>query len=175
MRKPEYQQLSGRSYGLRGIGSLWLGDGHLLEVVAILPVERYRRWYLRDIQALVARRSWKRIAWNLVWGIASGIALSSAAGLIGLAAVEEMGPGQVALYTFGALSGAIGVVSAVLVLVNTVLGPTCTVYLQTPRALVTLSAPTRERGFRRLVAQLRPVLELAQRPPATEAAPSAIS
>jgi len=171
MKAPSYQRLSGRSFALSGVASLWIGEGHVLEVVSMMPIERYRRWYLRDVQALVARRSGKRTAWNLAWGIAAGLALALATALLGLAAAQD-GQAQIVMRVFAALSGGLALLGAVLVLVNTLFGPTCTVFIHTPQAVIELAAPTRQRGFQRLVAQLRPLLEAEQSFPADQAATS---
>ena len=157
MTAAKYARLSGRSYGISGISRLWLGEGHVLEVSSALAFERYRRWYLRDLQILFARRSGKRMAWNLVWGIVAGAMLGIAGGLLGLSSVGgESHQAELTLRGFAALSGAIGLAGAALMLVNTLLGATCTVYIQTPRGVTTLAAPTRQRAFEKLLARLGP-------------------
>jgi len=152
----KYVRLKGRSYGLSGIARLWLGEGHILEVSSAVAMERYRRWYLSDLQVLFARRSAKRLAWNVAWGSAAGLMLAIAGGLLGLSTVGDESPqSQIALQVFAGLSGAVGLASAVLMLVNTLLGATCTVYIQTARGVSVLAAPTRQRAFDALLAKLR--------------------
>ena len=83
-----FQRLTARSFGLAGSASLWLGDGHLLQAASGLAIERYRRWYLREVQAFLVRRTRKRMAWNFVCGILGGLALAATAGFLGLAATS---------------------------------------------------------------------------------------
>lgn len=164
MAESSYQRLTGRSYGLRGITSLWLGDGHLLQVASALVAESYRRWYLVEVQAIVARRSRKRMAWNLVWGILGGAAIGVSAGFLGLAAASGAErEAQIVLRILAGLSGGIAAAAALLMLINSSLGPTCAVFIQTPHGLDPLGAPTRERALNRLLARLRPQIEVAQR------------
>ena len=163
MAESNYQRLTGRSYGLQGIGTLWLGDGYLLQVSSTLVSETYRRWYLVNVQELIARRSKKRMAWNIVWGIVGGGAFGVTAGFLGIAAATGAErEAQAVLRVFAGLSGILGVVGVLLMLINTALGPTCAVYIQTPHGLDPLGAPTRQRAFDRLLTQLRPQIELAQ-------------
>lgn len=164
MAESTYQRVTGRSYGLGGVTTLWLGEGHLLQVASMLVIETYRRWYLVEVQAIVARRSRKRMAWNLVWGIVGGAAIGISAGFLGLAvASAPEREAQMVLRVLAGLSALIGAVGALLMLINTALGPTCAVFIQTPHGLEPLGAPTRERAFDRLLARLRPQIEAAQR------------
>jgi hypothetical protein len=179
MGESKYQRLTGRSYGLQGISTLWLGDGYLLQVSSTLVSETYRRWYLVNAQAFIARRSKKRMAWNIVWGILGGGAFGVTAGFLGLAAATGAErETQTVLQVFAALSGIVGVAGALLMLINTALGPTCAVFIQTPHRLDPLGAPTRQRAFDRLLTQLRPQIEFAQHairsePAAAQPAPTA--
>ena len=158
-----YERLSRRSFGSSGIASLWLGDGHLLQVGSALAIERYRRWYLREVQALVVRRTRKRMLWNLVWGILGGLALAASGGFLGLAtASANEREAHAILQVFAGLTGAIGALGVLLVLWNSLLGATCTVFVQTPAGLAPLAAPTRRRAADALLARLRPVIEAAQ-------------
>ena len=176
MAESNYQRLTGRSYGLQGISTLWLGDGYLLQVSSTLVSETYRRWYLVNVQAFIARRSKKRMAWNIVWGILGGGAFGVAGGFLGLAATTGAErEAQAVLQMFAALGGILGVTGGLLMLINTALGPTCAVFIQTPHGLDPLGAPTRQRALDRLLTQLRPQIELAQHAirPEPAAAPSA--
>ena len=49
----KYRRLPGRSRGLITGGSLWLGSDHILLVKTAWFREEYKRFYLRDIQAIV--------------------------------------------------------------------------------------------------------------------------
>jgi hypothetical protein len=164
-RARNYQRLTGRNYGGAGIATLWLGEGYLLQVGSMILAERYRRWYLREVQAIVMRRSSKRLAWNLVWGLLSGMALAATAGFSGLAVAGEMPrEGRIFLWVFAGIAGAFGLVGMLLVLINSWLGPTCVVFVQTPDGVHPLAAPTRQRSADALIARLRPLIETAQPP-----------
>src|SRR5881409_101596 len=66
-----YRPLPGRAAGLAWYHRLWLGPDHLLAVRSFGFTEEYKRFYFRDIQAILIGRtdSWKR--WNLIWCVAS--------------------------------------------------------------------------------------------------------
>jgi hypothetical protein len=63
-----YERLCRGWWGLNGRGAIWLGADHLLHSASVFAVERYQRWYFRDVQALIARRTHARLVWNLVVG-----------------------------------------------------------------------------------------------------------
>ena len=162
---PRYQRLSRSHFGLNGTASLWLGDDHLLQVVSRGGWEQYRRWFFRDIQALIARHNAARLIWNFVVGL-GGL-------LIGMGAILVLNapsttPGERAgLVIVGTIMGVIAVVFLAVALANTLLGPSCTVYVQTPLGAEKLSAPGRIAVFERIVERLRPHLETAQAQPGT--------
>jgi hypothetical protein len=163
MPDPTYQRLDARAHGLGGISSLWLGDGHVLQVVAALGIETYRRWYLREIQAMIILRTSRRVIWNLIWGILGGLAFAAAGGFVGLAATSaKEHEAQVVFQVFAGLAGAVAALCAGAVVWNSLLGPTCTLFVQTPAGLVPLAAPVRRRAAERLLARLRPLIEAAQ-------------
>ncbi len=61
---------------LRGIGSspisptrAYLGDDHLLLVIESMMGEEYRRFFYRDIQAVIVRKTGRRLWFNLVLGL----------------------------------------------------------------------------------------------------------
>ena len=171
MAESNYQRLTGRTWAARHHHS-WLAMAPP-PAASTLVAETYRRWYLVEIQAIIARRSRKRMAWNLVWGILGGAAIGMTAGFLGLAAAtgaeREM---QVVLRVFAVVSGVIGVAAGLLMLINTALGATCDVFIQTPHGLDPVGAPTRQRAFNRFLAQLRPQIEVAQRAIRSERAPA---
>jgi hypothetical protein len=163
MPDPAYQRLGSRARNLGGVFSLWLGDGHLLQVTATLGVEAYRRWYLNEIQAMIFRYTNKRTVWNLIWGILCGLSLAAVGGFIGLASASgNEREAQIALDVSAGIAGAFAAVCAGMLLWNSLMGPTCTVFLQTPTGLIPLAAPTRRRAAEALLARLRPLIEAAQ-------------
>jgi hypothetical protein len=68
-RRLVYERLSRPHFGLNGTASLWLGSDHLIQVSNTFGWERYRRWFFRDIQAVIARRNSSRFIWNVVVGV----------------------------------------------------------------------------------------------------------
>jgi hypothetical protein len=69
MKAPKlYQRLPGTriiSAGTRT--SLWLAPDHLLALERTVGSERYRRFYLRDIEAVIVRRTSRRAILNIVF------------------------------------------------------------------------------------------------------------
>lgn len=168
-KKREYQKLASSRLGLAGIGSLWLGPDHLLLVSHTTAVERYRRWYLRDFQCLIARRNSARLIWNIVFGGAAFFCGSGAAACW-FGALQN--PGSVdynVLIVFAIILGLPSLGAFILMLINSLLGPGCTVYLQTPSGLEKLSLPGRLGAFRKLVDRLDRSIQETQRQPATPA------
>jgi hypothetical protein len=68
-----YRRLPGRRRGIGSSSSLWLGSDHILLVKSSWFRERYKRFYLRDIQAITMARcprfffSWPMLALVLIW------------------------------------------------------------------------------------------------------------
>ena len=58
---PKYRKLPGRAAGFGEASRLYLSGDHLLLVTATGFSESYRRFYLRDIQSITARRT---VAWE---------------------------------------------------------------------------------------------------------------
>jgi hypothetical protein len=160
-----YQRLSRSHFGLNGTASLWLGSDHLLQVSNQFGWEQYRRWFYRDIQALIARRNVTRLVWNLVVGL-GGLFIGFGAILV-LAAPSTSSGGRNGLIVLASFLGVISVGFLAVALVNTLLGPSCTVYVQTPRGMEKLSAPGRLAVFERIVERVRPFAEEAQAQPGT--------
>lgn len=159
-----YQRLPGAARNFAALFSLWLGDGHLLQVSAMFGVENYRRWYLREIQAVIVRRTGRRSLWNIIWGVLGGMAFAAAAGFAGLAAASASSDGRIPLYVLAGIAGAGAAVCAGMMIWNSLLGPTCTVFVQTPSGLQPLAAPARIRAAHALLIKLRPLIEAAQLP-----------
>lgn len=160
---PVYRKLPGRGLAFAGIGRLWLAEDHLLEVESLLLHERYRRFFLPDIAALVVRRTKVRLVWNLVHGVLGfgGAALAGGLWWSGTF-VKDQDP-RVMLWVFAGMVAPFAVFFIVLFFINTLLGPTCRIHLQTTSAgWHPLAAPTRLRSARRLLARITPVIEAAQ-------------
>ena len=126
MTSSDYKKLSGsgrRFDGARFIGGvskrtrLYLGPDHLLAVETAGFTEDYKRFYYRDIQALIVKETPRRSVWGLVLGILTVLELVGAVA-IGAAA---------AYVVFGSLV----FITLTLFVVNQVMGPTCDTFLKT--------------------------------------------
>ena len=160
---PAYRKLPGRGLAFYGIGRLWLADDHLLEVESLLLHEHYRRFFLPDIAALVVRRTKVRLVWNLVHGVLGFGGAALAGGLWWWGTfVKEQEPRAV-LWVFAGMIAPFALVFIVLFFINTFLGPTCRIHLQTTSVgWHPLAAPARLRAARRLLARVTPLIEAAQ-------------
>jgi hypothetical protein len=162
---PRYERLISSRFRFDGFGSLWMGPDHVLLVTSRLSVENYRRWFFRDIQVLIARRSSMRLVLNLVYCILGALFGLGAAGIVALAANENSAQDVAVLYAMAGIVGFVALMCFGLAIVNTLLGPTCTVFVQTPHSIEKLSVPKRLATFERLVARLRSHVESSQGQP----------
>jgi hypothetical protein len=159
---PLYERLTPPRAGLNGWGSLWLAKDHLLHVSNAFSLERYRRWYFRDIQGFVLRRTSARMAWNLFTGAIALTSLAATGGCLYAFSIAPATTTPVLLLTVAGIFAAIGFLALAGAVVNAVMGPTCTVFVQTPHGLDRISSPNRVAAFERILARLRPLLESAQ-------------
>src|SRR5262247_2101752 len=75
--------------------SLWLGKDHLLCIEASNYVERYKRFYYRDIQAITVADSKRRVVWNWVLGVITAVVVAAwTLGLSGSAS-NDIWPGVI--------------------------------------------------------------------------------
>jgi hypothetical protein len=167
----QYSKLPARAIGWAGPARLWLGPDHLLQVTSTTINERYRRFYLRDIEALLIRRTKVRLILNIILGSGAGVSGALGGMLWWLAATVEFDPAAVALRVFGTIGAATGGVFLLLLFVNTLLGATCACFIQTPGGLDRLAAPARIRSARKLLQRLSPIIEAAQSGSADPTAP----
>jgi hypothetical protein len=167
MSKPpvHYKKLPGRGSQLTGYSSLYQGPDHLLLVHSTGYSERYQRFYFRDIQAFYVRRT-------DLWYYVTGILLVF--GLLLLALGISVGDvGGVILDVFGGLLALGGVLYAAG-------GPSCACHVQTAVQTERVPSLNRLRRTRKVLAQIRPLIDEAQRAvagpaaaPLEEAAPAA--
>lgn len=163
---PTYRRLPGRGLGWSGFARIWIAEDHLLEVNSLLVSERYRRFFLRDISALVVRRTKVWLAWNIVHGVL-GLGGALLAGGLWWGSMTAGSGAREVLQVFAVMTSPFAVFFLILFFINLILGPTCRCHLQTTTAgWHALTAPTRIRSARRFVAQLAPLIEAAQASPA---------
>ena len=160
MAENEYQRLTRSTVsGLIGISrvSLWLGNDHLLCVHMTGYSEIYKRFYFRDIEAIVVRATNARNIWTFGYAIAVfffsiiGISINNAA--VNGAAVDD----TVARVIFLSLAG----ISALACIINLLRGPTCTCEIRT--LVQTERLPlSRVRKTQKVLNRIRPLIASAQ-------------
>lgn len=161
-KEKKYRRLPGSLWTRRhrffdwGRYSQWLGDDHLLHIRATQFTEKYKRFYLEDIQAITISRTPSRRNTNLFLG---AIAALSAAGAAILWFYAQSEPGY--LPVSGILAGNVAV-WLILILGNTLLGPTCVCRLHTAVQIEEFPSLSRIRTARKAVGILRPLIESAQ-------------
>jgi hypothetical protein len=131
---------------------LWLGPDHLLAVDATTASEEYRRFYFRDIEAFVIRRTRGRASSNWI--------------LLVLALVT-VGPLLVFWRTEGSTGWMVGALVlgafwAALALLNTLRGATCETKIRTAVQLEHLPSLNRLPVARRVLARIVPIITDAQ-------------
>jgi hypothetical protein len=158
MAEHEYQRLTrSKSRSLFGIvsisrSSLWVGRDHLLTIDTTGYNETYKRFYFRDIQAVILRKT-------AVW-LVSLIVLAGCAAVCGSIAVFGG-----ALNGLPAVGWVFGIIAACFVLaavLDLAGGPTCKFQLRTAVQTEELPAISRVRRARKVLARLRPLLVEAQ-------------
>lgn len=131
---------------------------HLLQVQSTGFNESYRRFYYRDIQAILVQRT-------ALWHILSGL-LGAPTLLILIptasAFLANLTSGAGALSEGVVVAGAFAFAGGVLLAVNLALGPTCRCFLKTAVQTERLVAVGRVRAARRFIARIRPRIVEAQ-------------
>ena len=130
-----------------GSSSLWLGKDHLLSIDSSGYTESYKRFYFRDIQAFLIRKT-ERQKW-------SGLILAVLTGLFFFPAALSEGGVRI---IFGSIAGFF----LLIFLVNLALGPACACQLRTAVQLEDLPSMVRLRRARKILDRLRPLITAAQ-------------
>jgi hypothetical protein len=139
---------------------LWLGDDHLLQVESAGGYsENYKRFYFRDIQAIVIRKTKNWFAWNVVLAFLTASAL-----ILVLSTMPKTPPSR---WTGGEIAGGVflGMIVAVfglLFLINFLNGPTCSCRLKTAVHEEELPSLRRYRRAVKVLARIKPLIETAQ-------------
>lgn len=130
---------------------LWMSEAYLLSREITLLQEEVRRYYYRDIQAIVCTPTRTWIIGN--WLAGSLLGFLAACGT--LAAVLDSPVAMV-------LAVITGVVPLIILLGNLILGPTCKTTLYTAAAEAPLHSLGRRRAAERAVTRLLPFIQAAQ-------------
>ncbi len=131
--------ISGKRYALYRTGD------HLLSLISNGYTERYRRFYYRDIHALVVTTTPAGQIWNVIFGV------------LGTALMAGFLSGNRAYLIPGGLC-------FLALLINTVLGPTCVCRITTAVQTEKLPSLTRRRKADKAIALLKPLIEKVQSP-----------
>jgi hypothetical protein len=156
----KYRALPGRSRRYFGADSsihrLFLGPDHLLYVVRSMSLsEVYKRFYLKDIQALAVTRTNSGKIANAVLG-----AMFSVSVLAVLAGTTW----RQWEYAVVVLAGSPALLAAILLVGNIIAGPTCRFQINTAVQVEYIYGAGRLRAARKLLAILQPLIEQAQGP-----------
>jgi hypothetical protein len=150
MTQPPYRKLTSRRRSLLGYSQLWLGEEHLLLVRSTRLVERYQRFALRDIQAIVISDSPDLRALQ-----ALAVLLSLGWAAIALSMSSTFGQG------FFVITGACGLLFAIIDIAR---GPRCRCVLHTAVSREMLSPVSRRNASWRFLTQVLPAIEAVQGP-----------
>lgn len=148
-KQKEYQRLPGKHKNLVGSHStLWMGKDHLLAISRTYGTERYKRFYYKDIQAFVTRKTALGKIQNMAMAVIMAF-FGAMAFTIG--AVEGV-------WIFGILSA----LMALILLVNGMLGPTCECQIQTAVQKEKLKSLHRWKTAVRALKLMMPLIRQAQ-------------
>lgn len=125
--------------------TLWLGDNHLLSVKSRPFWEDYRRFYYKDIQSVICRKTHMGKVINALFGLFVGLGL--------LAIHYETGT-----VFWWIWAGA----NSLFILLNISMGPTCVCHIQTAAQVEKLPRLVRIKKVDRFLAVLKPLIEKAQ-------------
>ena len=138
-----YKRVPGLGSGAFENSRLYVGPDHLLLVGSTAWSESYRRFYFRDIQAVIIRTSaWGKIQ-NAVWALLFF--------LVAIIAIQVSDIGAIIAWIIASLF-ALGLI------VNTLRGPTCVCHIQTAVQTTKLSPLGRVRRAQQFLVQLKPLI-----------------
>ena len=115
-----YRRVSGRTPSLAGYHRLYEGPDHLLVVRSTGFREEYRRFFYRDLQAVIIRKTSRRRDNAIAWG-----AFTAVTGLPAIATALEGVP------ALAIVLGVLAMIFGAILAANHWLGPTCECHLQT--------------------------------------------
>jgi len=144
--KKEYNCLPGKKKGFATCSTLWMSEDHLLSVESVFFAENYKRFYYKDIQTVIIRKTREGKVRNAILGGTAGSFI-----LV-----------QIFLqHNIPFLSG-VAVAGIFFLLLNCLSGPTCECYLRTAVQREKLQSLCRLRTARKFMSRLKPMIEKAQ-------------
>jgi hypothetical protein len=165
----EYQRLPGQGTRAFNLDSctLWLARDHLLSVASTWITERYKRFYFRDIRAIVLCETKTWVALNWVFGLVTLFWL-----LIASMVFANASPGN---FAAGVVWTVVAAIFAACFIGNLVAGATCVCEIHTAVQTEILPSLGRVRRARRIIARLKPLIEAAQEQAAGPEGAAAVS
>ena len=146
----KYRKLPGRNRGSFSQETLWEGPDHLLSAKATIFREEYRRFYYKDIQYIMIRKTGRGKIINVVFGLLLLLTVLPAALFL-----EEWPEPLVMAWPFSALFLS-------MLAINAILGGTCEAHLKTAVQIQRLPSLKRIRSARKAMKRLAPLIEKTQ-------------
>lgn len=143
---PVYRKLTPMKRGFGTLSQLCLAPDHLLHITSTGYSETYRRFFLRDIQALLIVHTARRVLYASAFVIV---------GLFALMIVHSADSGAIGM-------GIVGGIVAALLLWNHLRGAGCRVVVITAVQQENINALCRLPRTHKILAELRPLIEAAQ-------------
>lgn len=141
-----------------GGASLWLGPDHLLSVESNNFRESYKRFYFRDIQAILVQKTNRFRIWNIILAGSFGISLIFASAFLPVSMPDFTNAAATGVVIFGLLA----IFSAPIFLLHLMRGPTCKTLLRTAVQIEELTSLCRLKSTRRALVEIQPLIVAAQ-------------
>jgi hypothetical protein len=138
--------------------ALWLGPDHLLSVDSSGYTESYKRFYFRDIQAFVVRKTKRYQVLNIIVGIVLLALLLLTVAIVPKTASAWTSEGPAASIVLGIIIG----LFFVFLMLNLIAGPTCKTFLRTAVQIEELPPLSRVRKTQHVLKKIHPLIVAAQ-------------
>jgi hypothetical protein len=150
----EYRRLPGAVHtGIAIRSRLWAGRDHLLAVYSSGYSENYKRFYFRDIQAVILRKTRTARTINEILTPLACIILALALSLSIAGGFDD---------GFAIFWWILGAVLLAFLVPNILMGPTCVCHLKTAVQTEELTSLRRLRRARKVLARVQPLIVAAQ-------------
>ena len=145
---------AGFAIAVRSRTSLWLGPDHLLSVESDNFRENYKRFYFRDIQAILVQKTNRFRTWNIILGVIIVFPLVFTLAFIFSRDVNAI--------TGVIIFGFITLILVLILVLHLISGPTCKAFLRTAVQIEEFPSLCRIKTTRRVLGQIRPLIVAAQ-------------
>jgi len=136
-----------------GLSSLWLGPDHILSVNSNGYIENYKRFYFRDIQAIIIQQTSRRAVWN---GVLAAPLLGSFIGL--LACLSSFSQDEVGAIVCATILS----IFLFFFVLNFILGMGCACDIRTAVQIQRLPSVRRVPNAKYVLETIRPLIAAAQ-------------